>query len=512
MSEIADATVAEQRARLSRWLTLHGRGGTTAFHETHVSILAFTDDRVWKCKKAVRFPFVDLSTAERRRRNCEREVALNRRLAPDVYLGVVPLANEAGVVVDHLVEMRRLPDDARLAVIAGHGPASGGECVDAIADLLVRFHAGASTGGEIDRSAASPALTALWERSLNELETFAGGVLDARDLRRVATLAGRFVAGRAPLLADRIAAGRIRDGHGDLLADDVFCRPDFPRVLDCLEFDDQLRFGDVLGDVAFLAMDLERLGRRDLGRRLLDRYRAQSGDRWPASLEHFYIAYRALVRAKVACLRVGDDAAWATAARDLLALAESHLEEGRVRVVLVGGPPATGKTTVATALARATGWRVLRSDEIRKELAGVAPTTAAAAPLDRGLYTESWSERTYAEIVDRARVELERGRSVILDASWSTPDHRSRVDRLATETASELSSFRCDVAPDVADQRAATRLRQAGDASDASPSIAADLRARFAPWPGAASVDTERPPDILAEWMLTRLRRAGSRT
>jgi uncharacterized protein len=512
LSDSADVSVAEQRVRLLRWLTARGSGGRPTLRETHVSFLAFADERVWKCKKAVRFPFVDLSTAERRRRNCEREVALNRRLAPDVYLGVVPLENESDAVVDHLVEMRRLPDDSRLAAVAGRGSASGGDCVDAIADLLVRFHVAASTGGEIDRSAEAPALARLWERSLTEVRTFAGGVLEPLTVEHVAMLARRFVAGRAPLFAERIAAGRIRDGHGDLLADDVFCLPDGPRILDCLEFDDQLRFGDVLADVAFLAMDLERLGRRDLARRLLDQYEERSDDRWPASLEDFYIAYRALVRAKVACLRVADDAASAAVARDLLVLADSHLERTRVRVVLVGGPPATGKTTVATALARTTGWCLLRSDEIRKELAGIAPITAAAAPLDRGLYTKSWSDRTYAEIVDRARAELERGRSVILDASWSTADRRCQSERLATDTASELSSFRCDVAPEVAARRAATRLRQAVDASDASPSIADDLRARFAPWPAAAVVDTTQPPDILAEWMLTRLQLAGSRT
>ena len=141
-------------------------------------------------------------------------------------------------------------------------------------------------------------------------------------------------------------AGRARDGHGDLLADDIFLLDDGPRVLDCLEFDDALRLDDVLADVAFLAMDLERLGRPDLAERFLAAYRAASGDTWPSSLAHHHIAYRAQVRAKVSAIRaeqgVPDSADKAQA---LLRLALAHLEAGRVRLVLVGGLPGTGKST-----------------------------------------------------------------------------------------------------------------------------------------------------------------------
>jgi len=511
LRDIADVSVPEQRERLSRWVARRA-GAPAVLRETHVSILAFTEDRVWKCKKAVRFPFVDLSTAALRLRNCEREVALNRRLAPDVYLGVVPLQDDVGAVVDHLVEMRRLPDESRLASIAGRDTTAGGSCVDATADLLAGFHERARAGADIDRSATPRAVRDLWEENLREVAGFAGRVLDPGLLERVGTDARRYVAGRGALLADRIARGRIRDGHGDLLADDIFCLSDGPRVLDCLEFDDHLRYGDVLGDLAFLAMDLERLGRRDLAERLLDRYRQKSGDRWPASLEHFYVAYRALVRAKVACLRVSDDPAAANAAHELLALSAAHLEQARVQLVLIGGPPATGKTTLSAALACATGWPVLHSDDVRKQLAGIAPTSAAPAPLDRGLYSKSWDDRTYGALLERAREQLEHGNSVILDASWSSSDHRSRAEALAAGTASDLSAFRCDVAPAIADARATTRSSIGRDASDAGPTITAELRARFDPWPGAEVVETTQPPDILVRLTLRRLQRAATRT
>jgi uncharacterized protein len=502
---VGDISIAEQRRLLLAWLSRREPDETPTLRETHVSILAFGTERVWKCKKAVRFPFIDLSTIERRLANCERELQLNRRLAADVYLGVVPVDDQMGKTVDYVVEMRRLPGDYRLSALVGDDVNGGQVCIDDLAELLVRFHESAPTGGDIDRCALPTALRDLWSRSLEELRPFAGPVVDAPTCELVEAEARRYVTGRSALFEERAAAGRVRDGHGDLLADDVFCLLDGPRILDCLEFDDRLRYGDVLADVGFLAMDLERLGRTDLARRLLDRYQDRSADHWPASLEHFYIAYRAVVRGKVACLRVADDPDAAGVAHALMTLAASHLVAGRVRLVLIGGPPATGKTSVARILSNLTGWPALHSDEVRKQLAGLEPATAAEAPLGRGLYSAEWTDRTYTALLDRARGWLERGSSVIIDASWNASDSRSEAEQLAAETTSELSCFVCDVAPEVADQRATARSRIGTDASDASAPIAAELRARFAPWPEATVLDTTGPADSVARRMLTHL-------
>ena len=195
-------------------------------------------------------------------------------------------------------------------------------------------------------------------------------------------LAGRFLAGRSALLDARVRGGHIVDGHGDLLAADIFCLADGPRILDCLEFDDKLRWLDGLDDAAFLAMDLERLGADELAGRFLDWYVEFSGDPAPASLRHHYVAYRAFVRAKVGCLRArqGDRLAGQEASQ-LAALTLRHLRAGAVTVVLVGGLPGTGKSALAGALADRLGWTVLSSDRIRKELAG--PPGGPARP--RGL-------------------------------------------------------------------------------------------------------------------------------
>ena len=248
--------------------------------ETHVSSLVFDGDLVHKRKKPVRFPFVDLSTADKRLEMCEREVELNRRFSPDVYLGVEEIIDDAARVVDHAVLMRRMPAERRLATLARqHLDVS--PCLRSVARVMATCHAG-SVRSEMISSVATPAaLRDLWERSLRELEAFVPRPLDGSMLARVDALAHRYLDGRSALLAERIARGRIVDGHGDLLADDIFCLDDGPRILDCLEFDDRLRWGDVLLDVGFLAMDLERLGRPDLARMFLDWYREFSAETHP---------------------------------------------------------------------------------------------------------------------------------------------------------------------------------------------------------------------------------------
>ena len=252
----------------------------------------------------------------------------------------------------------------------------GGACVDAIADRLVRFHADAPTGGDVDARRRRPRSHALWSHAASKMRAFVPGDRRGRAARRSGSSATQlaYLAGRAPLFADRIAGGRIRDGHGDLLADDVFCLADGPRILDCLEFDDRLRFGDVLADVAFLAMDLERLGRPDLARRLLDRYRrrmpAISGRR-RSSISTSRTARSCGRRSPCSARRrrPGPPARKRAGSCDLAA---SHLVAGRVRLVVIGGPPATGKTTLARASRRSPAGAVLHSDEVRKELAGIA--------------------------------------------------------------------------------------------------------------------------------------------
>jgi len=270
---------------------------------------------------------------------------------------------------------------------------------------------------------------------------------------------------------------------------------DGPRVLDCIEFDDALRLGDGLADVAFLAMDLERLGRPDLAERFLSAYREFADDTWPASLAHHHVAYRAQVRAKVGAIRARQGAAPAADdARTMLALARRHLEAGAVRMVLVGGLPGTGKSTLATGLGELFGATVLRSDEIRKELAALPPEQPAPAAFGEGLYRPEATAATYGEVLARAGVALGLGESVILDASWTAEPWRARARDLAAGCHADLTELRCGTDPALAAQRIRHRLAAGRDPSDATPEIAAHLAAAEDPWPAATEVDTSAGP------------------
>jgi aminoglycoside phosphotransferase family enzyme/predicted kinase len=504
-----DDVMAEERAVLVAWLARTRPAEPIEVVETHISVVALQGDRAYKLKKPVRFAFVDLSTPELREADCRREVELNRRFAPDVYLGVTPLTDASGGVVDHVVEMRRLPESRRLSVLAGE-PDGGGACVDALARALASAHAHAPTGGEIDDAVSADAISELWELGIAQLAPYEDEVVSSEVAQCVATAARSYIAGRGSLFAARIAQGRARDGHGDLLADDVFCLDDGPRAIDCLEFDDRLRYCDTLADAAFLAMDLERLQRPDLAKMFLETHRRATGDDWPVTLAHFYVAYRAHVRAKVACLRFtqGDEGASALA-RQLVALAHAHLDEGRVRLVLVGGAPGSGKTTLAADIARRTGWQVFHSDDVRKELAGAGRAHELDGRLDEGIYTPAITDQTYDRLLALAREALGLGRCVVLDASWSDRSRRADARAAALELSSDLIAIECAAPEATRVERAAQRAVRGTDSSDAGPSIARALGVRFEPWPDAIRIDTTPPADVVSGQALSHLRAPG---
>ena len=305
------------------------------------------------------------------------------------------------------------------------------------------------------------------------------------------SLACRYLDGRGPLFAERVSHGRAVDGHGDLLADDIFCLDDGPRVLDCIEFDDQLRLGDGLADAAFLAMDLERLARPDLAEMFLAAYREHAADTWPASLAHHHIAYRAQVRAKVTAIRAEQGAPGAAAeARELLDLAASHLDQAQIRLILVGGLPGTGKSTLAANLGDALGGVVLGSDVVRKELAGLSPGWPVAERFGEGIYSTAGTAATYRALLERARIALSHGETVLLDASWMHASWRDEARLVAATTSAHLVELSCDAPTVVTTSRLLRRAADGTDVSDATPQIATAMAEAAPRWPTATSIDT----------------------
>jgi uncharacterized protein len=468
-------------------------------------VVFFFGDRAFKLKKPVDLGFLDFTTREARAEACHREVALNRRLAPDVYLGVADITGPDGQPCDHLVVMRRMPDDRRLATLLEAGQPSA-DCLRGIARQVATLHANSPTSADIPAIGAvatRDAVASNWNDNFDTLTRFVGEVLDPDEHARVQRLATRYLAGRHALFDQRIRMGHVRDGHGDLLAEDIFCLDDGPRILDCLEFTDRYRYGDVLLDAAFLAMDLERLGHPDAATRFLAWYREFTGEQTPSSLTHHYIAYRAHVRTKVAALRHEQGHRSDEQVRLLHRLTLDHLRQGRVVLALVGGLPGTGKTTVASGLADANNWALLRSDEVRKDLAGLGHTDAARTTLDQGLYRPDNVASVYGELLARARTLLELGESVVLDASWTSAAARQAATEVAKATSSDLVQLQCLTSLDVARARLASRP-PGTDASDATGEVLDAMAARADPWPDAMQV----PTGIAIDRVLTRAHQA----
>ena len=458
--------------------------------ETVSSVVYFAGDRAYKLKKRVNLGFLDFTTRQARASACQRETELNRRYAPDVYLGVADVRDPDGQICDHLVVMRRMPARRRLSSLVRAGAPVAGS-LRQVARILATKHAAAPRSAQISEQGSGDALRARWEENLNQARSVGGRLLDAATVDEVSRLALQFIAGRAPLFEARIRDGRVLDGHGDLLADDIFCLDDGPRILDCLDFDDRLRWLDGLDDAAFLTMDLERLGAADHARQFTDWYAEFSGDPAPGSLRHHYVAYRAFVRAKVACIRAGQgDLAVGGQARLLTDITLRHLRAGAVTLVLIGGLPGTGKSTLAGAVADRLGWTVLSSDRIRKELAGSLPRhgDGGTVPFGTGIYSESWTRRCYAELISRASALLASGESVIADASWSSAELRVAAADAAAGTHAGLVQLRCVAAPELAARRMTTRPP---GPSDANQQVARQMAAIVAPWPAATVIDTE---------------------
>ena len=279
----------------------NGTTATVRIAETHISILIFAGDKVYKIRKPVHFDFLDFTDRRDRAADCHREVDLNRRLSPDVYLGVADLIMD-GEPLDHMVVMRSLPEERQLASLLRSDTAIE-TWLEPVAATLSSFHARAARSAEISASASPSALAHKWEENFEEVAHLINSTLDPAVEAEIRGLVARWLTSHHALLETRITEGHICDGHGDLQASDIFCLDDGVRILDCLEFSDALRWDDVCADVAFLAMDLERLGRPDAARMFVRAYERHSGARLPPSLLHLHIALRAYVRAKVACLR-----------------------------------------------------------------------------------------------------------------------------------------------------------------------------------------------------------------
>jgi uncharacterized protein len=466
-------------------------------HETHTGIVFLIGDRAYKVKKPVLTDFLDFRTVEARERVCAHEVLLNSRLAANSYLGVSHFTGPRGGPDEPVIVMRRYPEDLRLASLIERGEPVE-EQLSAIARMLANFHGHAVRSPAVDAEARAAVLAERWKENLDVLDHYVGSIFTEFQVEEVRRLAARYVAGRAALFERRIGERRIVDGHGDLIADDVYCTSEGPVLLDCLEFDDRLRHIDGLDDAAFLAMDLEFRGRADLATHFLDAYRQLAHDCAPASLAHFYVAYRAVVRAKVDCIRADQGATAAADAYGHLQLALEHLRAGTVRMVLVGGGPGSGKTTLARELGPRIGAVVMSTDDVRRELAQSGQLAGESGVYGAGRYDPRSVSSVYDAVLMRAAAVLADGQSVVLDGTWRDPRHRQCARDVAEQNSCSLVELACTVDIDEAVER--IRLRDSTSHSEVTPDIAAQMYHADPSWVKAHHIDTgRRLEDSVAE-------------
>ncbi len=443
--------------------------------ETHISVVFLVGLRAFKLKRAVKYPYLDFSTLELRRRMCDAEVAVNRRTAPDLYKGVVAVTvSESGALsiagdgetVEWLVEMVRFDEDA----LFNHlklTPRLMGELAEAIAD----FHMAAKPRPQFD---SYQGLEETITGNAASFALFGGDIVDAAVVEvlnqaQLAALRGPY----GEKLKARGKAGLVRHCHGDLHLRNICLIDDRPTLFDAIEFNDTFAYIDVFYDLAFLLMDLDHRGLRRLANIILNRYLDITGDAGGLQCLPLLLSVRAAIRAHVSATAAGqqsnalDGERLAGEARSYLDLARDYLVTGKPRLIAVGGLSGSGKSRLGRELASyiglAPGARIVRSDVIRKGLAGVTPLTR----LDESGYSPEMTRRTYLELNDQAQSALQNGHSVIADAVFAKPEERKAIAAVADNMGLSFHGLWLEAPARVMEARVTARKFNASDADAA---------------------------------------------
>lgn len=466
---------------------------------THGSLVFVVPPFVYKIKKPVELGFLDFSTLEKRRYFCEREVELNSRLSPGIYLGVESITREGdgfafggnGPVAEHAVVMRQLPPEGFLDARIKAGTAGEPE-LERVARTLVEFYRKQTPTPEIEEWGGIEKLRINTDENFSQTEAFVGKTISRAAFETIREFTNAFYERKRPLFEKRVSDGRIRDCHGDLHLDHVHVTDDELHIYDCIEFNDRFRYLDVANDVAFLAMDLDYHGRPDLGRFFVRRMAELSGDAEMTRLMDFYQCYRAYVRGKVESFHTVSEiadgkerAAAADHARRYFKLALQYAVCGPHPGALVFmGRVASGKSTLAGAVSQELGWPMASSDELRKTLAGV-PRHQRGNPKSRAsLYAPCMTDLTYETMIREAKDALNHGHGVVLDATFGKRSKRDQLRKTLGDTSVKW------IIAEVDEATARKRLRDRGERDD----VVSDARIDDHGFLNAAF----EPPDELA--------------
>jgi uncharacterized protein len=473
--------------------------------QTHISYVLLAGDYVYKLKKPVEMGFLDYSTLEKRKFYCEEEVRLNRRLCPDAYLGVVAvrvkggdvsLDSTGGEVVEYAVKMKRLPEDRMMERLIAQNAVTS-EMLQRLTERLVHFHQNADTNDYVSSFGSIEAVSFNWRENFEQTEPYIDRTIPRRQWETIRDYVERFFKENAWLFEQRAGEGRIRDCHGDLRTNAV-CLEDGICVFDCIEFNERFRYGDTASDLAFLAMDIDFREHRILSDEMVGLYLAQSLDTTLPLVLPFYKCYRAFVRGKVDGFQLAQPEIpaqqrqeVAKGARKYFDLAERYASDSLPpALIMMVGVTGSGKSYLAHALAARLGAVVISSDVTRKRLAGLESTQSQVEPIDEGIYSSAMTARTYEEMVRQATPFLEKGRSVILDASYLKRGNREEARNLAIEKGVRFLAVECTADESLVKERLKLRRSAVWSPSDGRWEVY------------RAQLERTEPPSELAEGTL----------
>ena len=488
-TEAPAVALARERLASLRASLQEREGAPVRLIETHISWVLLAKSLAYKLKKPVQLPFLDFSTLAARRHFCEEELRLNRRLAPALYLDVVDVCDgpqgpifcgepgNDGPVLDVAVRMRRFPDGALWSEMLAAGTLAA-QHVDAMAQTLHAFHRDAAAAPAHSAFGLAPAhqrvVQGLVDGIAPSLNQIATPALAAEWPALCAWLSAQQRA-LAPLWSGRQREGRVRECHGDLHLANVLQWEGQATAFDGIEFDAEMRWIDVLDDVAFLAMDLLANRRRDLAFRLVNAYLAASGDYAGLPALRYFMVCRALVRARVGALagqqHVPSGSGSGCSAAQYLAVATALSRSADARLAITHGLPGSGKSFVAQAVSEAAGAICVRSDVERKRLFGLGALESSRGRVAGGIYGAATTRRTYARLLETAAVALSAGWPVVVDAAFLLRAERDEFAALARSLAVPFTLFDCQAALPLLLIRLEQRQATGADASEADATV-----------------------------------------
>lgn len=435
--------------------------------QTQISVVLLGRQHVLKLKKPISFGEIDYTTVEQRRRACEAEVMLNRRLCPDIYLGVQPISaagsevhlSGEGEIIDYGVVMRRLPTERMLNRLIRRNAVTEA-IIDAVAERLSLFHRRADHSPRVSGLGALEEIRRSWAENFEQTEGYIERTIDRCDFESIRAWTDGWMRRNEDLFARRVSEGRIRDGHGDLRAESICVTPTGIVIFDCAEFNDRMRACDVANEVAMLAVDLDALGRPDLGYYFAERYQARSADPHLFKLLPFYRCYRAYDRGRMAGFDFDDpellpreQEAARDRARDYFELARRYSSPlGQPTVIAIAGLPGTGKTSLARAIAGELGWRVVSADAVRQSLFGAIKQ---AADYGGSLYSREANLLTYESMLRLSREWLSLNGGVVIDATFRRAEERERARAMAEAAGANWRLIECRLQPGLVRSRLA---------------------------------------------------------